>query len=324
MAQVLRRKIQKSATTPRHGLTMPTPIGATSPHKNFHTCGHNFPLGKPSPLRIVKCDRNISKDPRDMTGRQKHDVIGDEASVLLKQPRFDQDQAVTGKENLEARKDTGHANMNDRQSLFRPKSWARDQSPPRRFGLTPPPQLTVRKTRQAQRSAHARVHPDKRTDPSCTFPAGYGVRSVKSRPPLSNICDEAALAETLPSTLHAPYREGHALPLSELPFPVANLASIRQPRQSCVLAPHIVITPEATSLEPGRHSLWAAIEVSGRLWSAPESMIEPGPCQERSDYSKSLTGYDQQGRCESRTLSAMDNGALTLQGTHLNLAAFTT
>ncbi|KAJ3465829.1 hypothetical protein MRS44_006487 [Fusarium solani] len=228
---------------------MPTPIGDTSPHRNFHTCGRNFPLGKPSPLRIVKCDRNISKDPRDMTGRQKHDVTGDEATVLLKQPRFDQDQAVTGKENLEVRKDTGHANLNDH----------------------------------------------KRTDSSCTFPAGYGVRSVKSRPPLSNICDEAASAETLPSTLHAPYREGHALPLSELPFPVANLAPIQQPRQSCVLAPHIVITPEATSLEPGRHSLWAAIEVSGRLWSASESVIEPGPCQERSDYSKSLTGCDQQG-----------------------------
>lgn len=259
-----------------------------------------------------------------MTGRQKHDVTGDEASVLLKQPRFDQDQAVTGKENLQVRKDTGYANLNDRHSLFRPKSWARDHSPPRRFGLTPPPQLTVRKTRQAQRGAHARVHPDKRTDSSCTFPAGYGVRSVKSRPPLSNICDEAALAETLPSTLHAPCREGHALPLSELPFPAASLASIRQPRQSCVLAPHIVVTPEATALEPGRHSLWAAIEISGRLWPASESVIEPGPCRERSGCSKSLAGCDQQGRSERRTLSAMDNEALTLQGTHLNLAAFTT
>lgn len=324
MAQVLRHKIQKSATTPRHGLTMPTPIGDSSPHRNFHTCGRNFPLGKPSPLRIVKCDRNISKDPRDVTGRQKHDVTGDEASVLLKQPRFDQDQAVTGKENLKVRKDTGHMSLNDRQSLFRPKSWARDQSPPRRFGLTPSPQLTVRKTRQAKRSAHARVHSEKRTDSSCTFPAGYGARSVKSRPPLSNICDEAALAETLPSTLHAPYREGHALPLSELPFPAESLASIRQPRQSYVLAPHVVITPEATALEPGRHSLWAAIEVSGRLWPASESVIEPKPCQERSGYSKSLSGCDQQGRRGKRTLSAMYNRALTVQGIHLNLAAFTT
>ncbi|RSL63770.1 hypothetical protein CEP54_005008 [Fusarium duplospermum] len=79
------------------------------------------------------------------------------------------------------------------------------------------------------------------------------------------------------------------------PFSLDNLASLSQPRLACVLAPHIAITPEVTALEPGCHILWAAIEVSGRLWPASESMIEPGPCRKRSGCSKSFAGCGQQG-----------------------------
>lgn len=252
---------------------MPT---STSPRRDFHTCGRNFPYGKPSPLRIVKCDRNIGKDTREVTGHRKHDGTGDE--FMLRRLRVNPDREGVGKENLKLGKDTAHAYLDHHQSLYEAKSFARDQSPPPRFGTTPPPQLTVRKTRQAQRGTNARAHPEKSSDSSCTFPAGYGVRSIKSRPPLSNICDAAPLVGTLPSTFHAPCQEGHVLPSSELPSPAASLASLRQPRLGCVLAPHIVITPEVTALEPGRHSLWAAIEISGRLWPASKSVIDPRPC----------------------------------------------
>ncbi|RMJ17887.1 hypothetical protein BHE90_004282 [Fusarium euwallaceae] len=85
------------------------------------------------------------------------------------------------------------------------------------------------------------------------------------------------------------------MPSPELPSSAESLASLSQPRLACVLAPHIAITPEVTALEPGRHILWAAIEVFGRLWPASESVIEPGPCRKRSGYSKSIAGCDQPG-----------------------------
>ncbi|KAF4975813.1 hypothetical protein FZEAL_7432 [Fusarium zealandicum] len=285
-----------------------------SPYRDFHTCGRNFAYEQPSPLRIVKGDSNVSKDNRELKSHSKHkhdgargkrDIWkGEESPTMPKRRKLDRDHGAPGKENLRKQQDAhDDLGFGDRQALHGAKSWTRDWSPPRRPETTSSSQLTVRKKRQGQTLSRAKL-PSSNASPSsfCSLPAGYGMsRSVKPRPPLANIFDQAlasASTASSPSSFHAPGREEDQPPPSRPCPSLDGLAPLRQPRLVCVLVPHVVITPQVTALEGGQHDLWAAIEIIGRLWPVAKKRAEPGPRLGRSDLFKDQAGlseYDQRG-----------------------------
>ncbi|KAF4984225.1 hypothetical protein FDECE_17132 [Fusarium decemcellulare] len=289
---------------------MPTPKPDMPPYRDFHTCRANFVYEKPSPLRIVKYDTNAGNNIHDATShiRTNNARVGqvspkaDESLIAPKRRRLDQDGGAAGKENLRTPQGSGSAGFEDREALQGTKARQHDGSPPWRLGVTPPPQLTVRKTRQSYTHARAQTSPCEASSLSCTFPASHGLRrSVKCRPPLSNICDEAVvLAESPPSTLHAPGRVEASLPSSRrISAATSPVPLLLQSRVTYMLVPHVVITPEVTALEAGRHRLWVAIEVSSRLWPVPGIETKPGsrwklPGQFMG--SEGLSEHDQRGR----------------------------
>ncbi|KAF4472750.1 hypothetical protein FALBO_362 [Fusarium albosuccineum] len=266
---------------------MPTPKPDTPPYRDFHTCKANFVYEKPSPLRIVKYDTNAGNNIHDATShiRTNNARVGqvspkaDESLIAPKRRRLDQDGGAAGKENLRTPQGSGSAGFEDREALQGTKARQHDGSPPCRLGVTPPPQLTVRKTRQPYTHARAQTSPCEASSLSCTFPASHGLRrSVKCRPPLSNICDEAVvLAESPPSTPYAPGRVEASLPSSRrISAATSPVPLLLQSRVTYMLVPHVVITPEVTALEAGRHRVWVAIEVSSRLWPVPGIETKPG------------------------------------------------
>jgi hypothetical protein len=156
-----------------------------------------------------------------------------------------------------------------------------EDSPPLRLGVTPSPQLSVRKTRQTRLEPGdlpGQGHPFS-APISSELPGVYDLRRpVKVRPPLTNIYDRAFMSNAqLPPAPHAASREEESSLFRRSP-PMAlaeSLKTLPRPRLERWPTPQITITPEATTIEEGCHRFWVAIEVSVRRW--PESSTKSQP-----------------------------------------------
>jgi hypothetical protein len=157
-----------------------------------------------------------------------------------------------------------------------------DDNPPQRLGVTPSPQLSVRKARQTRAQPRGQLGQDHpfSSSTSSTLTAAYDLRRpVKARPPLTNIYDRASMSNAeSPLAPHATGREEES-PLSRRSPPVAlteGSNTLHQPRLKRWLPPHVTITPEVTTVERGCHRFWVAIEVSIRQWPETAMISQPG------------------------------------------------
>ncbi|KAJ4270015.1 hypothetical protein NW762_001688 [Fusarium torreyae] len=285
---------------------MSSPNASAPSWGGSYTCDRGFVYDKPSPLRIVKYDNNVGREIRDAPDHSKYgsfkhsqSVRGDGALTVAKRRKLDPARAAAEKENLRMPQHDQHPNSQGDRTVCDSKDWAQQyDNPPRRLGVTPSPQLSVRKRRQAR--THARVLPGQSHASSSftsgTLPARYELRRpVKTRPSLSNICNEIiASRREPPSKFHATGQEENYPPITGRPSltPSEKWTTFQQPRPACLLTPHVSITPEVKALEKGRHMLWAAIEVSTRPWFAPERKAQLGACVERPDLFMDLTVED--------------------------------
>ncbi|KAF5021000.1 hypothetical protein F66182_6981 [Fusarium sp. NRRL 66182] len=292
---------------------MPTAGYDAPPWRDPYTCGHGTPYDKPSPLRIMKNNNNVNRDIREAKSHPRHHgvkhaqtVQGSETLTVAKRRKFDTGRVIAQKENLRMSQFDQDLDSEGDQLPPETKAWVQYDSLPQRLGGTPLPQLSVTKTRQAH------GHSKTQAGPTCalsslsdTLPVGYGLRRpVKSRPPLSNICDDATLPRgKLPLGFHVTGREeGPFQPSGRYsPASTESFVSSQQPRPACLLAPQVTITPEVCALETGCHVLWAAIEVSTRPWLIPKRRNQPGAHWERPDLFmdvSELPEYNQQNPVE--------------------------
>ncbi|KAF4964867.1 hypothetical protein FSARC_7259 [Fusarium sarcochroum] len=276
---------------------MSSPNYGTPPRGGPYTCGRGFVYDKPSPLSVVKYDNNVSREIYDATDHSKYGSVkysqvvrGDGALAIAKKRKLDPERAAAGKENLRILQHDKYPSSQGDRTLRDSKDWVQQHdSPPRRLLATPSPQLSVRKRRQTR--THARVQPGQSNTSSPfssdTLPVGYELRRpVKTRPPLSNICDEIiASKREPPSKFHATGQGENYLPITGCPplAPSENLTTPQQPRSTWLLTPHVSITPEVNALEKGCHRLWVAIEISTGPWFAPERKVQPGARREQPD-----------------------------------------
>jgi hypothetical protein len=154
--------------------------------------------------------------------------------------------------------------------------------------------LHIRKTRQARPFLDCNLN--NRNSSSCTVPACRGIDSAQlvsstldgPRPVENNFLSDGPgnlLSGIMARTPDRFAKSEHNLPpknysdCSREPFEPRDLAyaAVQQARgfiehnsrASCVLCPHISVIAEVAALLKGQRTLWAAIEVSGRLSKLP-------------------------------------------------------
>ncbi|KAF4345326.1 hypothetical protein FBEOM_627 [Fusarium beomiforme] len=255
---------------------MSNPSYGDLPLRDPYAYNYSFIDEKPSPLRIVKCNRNVTK--RRIAGHPKHDSSkhrqsfqGDGSLAVAKRREINPEKGATDKENTRFPQQDQGLIAQGRQTLREAKCWVQqDDSPPQRFGVTPSPQLSVKRTRQTRpKDSLGPGHPASYSTPS-TLPAAYDLRRpVKARPPLTNLYDRAPRvnAESPPVT-YATGREEGSPPFSRNPSTALSERpnTLQRSRPEHWPTPHVSITPEVMAIERGRHVFWVAIEISTKPW----------------------------------------------------------
>jgi hypothetical protein len=241
---------------------------------------------KPSPLRVATYNENFRENTLYLGNRYKDNSVKHSQSFhgdgLLTVPKRRKVEMQSGKENVRTFQHNQTLSTRSRRNMYTPGNWAQNDSPPRLLGVTPLPQLSVRKKRQAH--THARVQPDQNRSLSPfsinTLPAAYEMRRPgKARSPLTNLYDRDSMhREELPLISHAKGWTGYPLPPDnnlQLP-PIKSLTTLPRQRTVSYLAPKISIIPEVTVIEAGRNIFWVAIEISATPWCTAQNNIQPG------------------------------------------------
>ncbi|KPA36869.1 hypothetical protein FLAG1_10338 [Fusarium langsethiae] len=244
---------------------------------------------KPSPLRVARYNENFQQDIGQLENRYKRNSVkhsqsfqGDGFLTVPKKRKLERQLVAPGKENVRTLQNNQTLSTQSSRNVHTPGYWTQRNSPPRLLGVTPLPQLSVKKKRQAH--THARVQPDQNRSLSPfsnnILPAAYEMRRPgKVRPPLTNLYDEDYMhKEESPLVSHATGWAGYPLPPeNNLQLPTINSLTTlpRQKTVSC-LAPNINITPEVTVIEAGCNIFWVAVEISATPWRASESKIQSG------------------------------------------------
>ncbi|KAF5624830.1 hypothetical protein F52700_9205 [Fusarium sp. NRRL 52700] len=233
---------------------------------------------KPSPLRIVKADENMNKwhtanHSNQASSKHRRSIQGDGSLTVAKRRKINPGQADADKENLRWTHDDPRMGIQGSPTLLEANCQVQsDDSPPLRLGVTPSPQLLIRKTRQARpepggqlRQGHPFYSPI-----SSELPGVYNLRHpVKARSPLTNIYDRAFMSNAELSLAPPATSREEESPLFRRSPPVVltdPFKTLPRPRLERWSTPQITITPEATAIEEGCHRFWVAIEVSVRRW----------------------------------------------------------
>ncbi|KAG8669195.1 hypothetical protein FPOAC1_008583 [Fusarium poae] len=197
---------------------------------------------KPSPLRVATYNENFRENTLYLGNRYKDNSVKHSQSFhgdgLLTVPKRRKVEMQSGKENVRTFQHNQTLSTRSRRNMYTPGNWAQNDSPPRLLGVTPLPQLSVRKKRQAH--THARVQPDQNRSLSPfsinTLPAAYEMRRPgKARSPLTNLYDRDSMhREELPLISHAKGWTGYPLPPDnnlQLP-PIKSLTTLPPENQS--------------------------------------------------------------------------------------------
>jgi hypothetical protein len=231
------------------------------------------PRDEPSPLRIVKrTDSRGSSDARRCAsasgseGRRPRDgASGDMGHLTVMKRRSDRGGAM----RLPS-EEGGSAESEERPFWSKTFNWEETTAA---VGRRPVEAQTlhVRKTRRArpflnngEGTGSAEYRRQERTFSASTVPFRQVFGSRQHAP--NNL-----------EILTSPSGVGISVPQARDFVPRVTMPSGQRP---CVLCPHVSVTSEVTALMEGQRSLWAAVEVSGRLSKLPATA--PGMCPQQN------------------------------------------
>ncbi|CAH0048788.1 unnamed protein product [Clonostachys solani] len=212
--------------------------------------------GKPSPLRIVK--RFSSEDsfysPRSLSLRSNasmQECDGDDGCLTIMKRKRERHHGGFALEK------NPHAVANPNKSDLLSGKYHWEDGMVCKGGMLGSQTLNVRKTRQPRPSIQSHL----------------GLRMQCARVPSASSCSPELKFETLDavqaddqsieSPTSACSQDIHQS--SRLPSPTSVYPLDRLQNRSCTLCPHVVVTAEFNTLQDCQRTIWAAIEVSGRL-----------------------------------------------------------
>uniref|UniRef100_A0A8H7TTL0 Uncharacterized protein n=1 Tax=Bionectria ochroleuca TaxID=29856 RepID=A0A8H7TTL0_BIOOC len=212
--------------------------------------------GKPSPLRIVK--RFSSEDsfysPRSLSLRSNasmQECDGDDGCLTIMKRKRERHHGGFALER------NPHAVANPNKSDLLSGKYHWEDGMACKGGMLGSQTLNVRKTRQPRPSIQSHL----------------GLRMQCARAPSASSCspelklETSNAAETDDQSIESPTsacsQDIHQS--SRLPSPTSVYPLDRLQNRSCTLCPHVVVTAEVNTLQDCQRTIWAAIEVSGRL-----------------------------------------------------------
>ncbi|KAF5666219.1 hypothetical protein FHETE_6341 [Fusarium heterosporum] len=259
----------------------------TPPRSGTYTPGRNLDYERPMPLRILKYGRNNKKETphtmdraRSGIARHRQAIQGEGTLAVAKRRKVDPGRISTDKENLGMPQRIQTLEVQDNPGIYEAECWVQHDTLPTFMGVTPSPQLSVKRTKQKYAQARMELEQHDLSPPSSasTLPIGYGMRRpVNARPPLTNIYDRATLfEEEIRPMLHIACQEETVSRSNERPLlpPSVGVSAARPLGQGCSLTPHVGIIPEVNTLEKGCHTLWVAIEISIAPWATHEKKVQ--------------------------------------------------
>lgn len=228
---------------------------------------------EPSPLRIVKrADSRGSSDARRSAsasgsegGRPRECASGEMEHLTVMKRRSDRGGVM----RLPS-EEGGCAESGERPFWSKAFNWEETTAA---VGRRPAEAQTlhVRKTRRArpflnngQGTGSAENRRQQRTISASTVPFRQVLGSSQHSPNSLEI-------------MTGPSGVGISVPQARDFAPRLTMPSAQRP---CVLCPHVSVTSEVTALMEGQRSLWAAVEVSGRLSKLPAAA--PGMCPQQN------------------------------------------